>query len=622
MAAGQTGSVATSYEFLTIRYNIDGSLDNTFDGDGKVVTPFGVLGSERPDAVLVQPNGGIVLAGSIIDTFNADLALVRHNADGSPDTTFDIDGKEILELGNAADGVYDTAVQPDGKIVTVGYAFDGARPQPAVARFLANGTVDTTFGNQGSLRMQYDQDTYADDVVVQPDGKIVFSLGTYEGHPYIAVRLNPDGSFDSSFGTSGVATVPVSGSGSSDSPYGLALQTDGKILIAGTSNSGRPTIVRLTTSGTLDGTFGTGGIAQAPSASVFGSVNVMALQPDGKIILVGGAPVPTFNDTSFFTTRYNTNGSIDTSYGGTGAVYTSVGSGFEAAVTVAVQSDGKILVAGRSSSDAAAVRYNSNGTLDNSFDGDGKVVVPGHPTLYDEFSDVATQADGRIVFVGRERRAIGTLGYEESDSLVFRFNADGTRDSSFGSNGRVKTGLGGHDSRFYSVKTLPDGKILAGGLSSNGNNNDFTLVRYVGGSGRWAPFDFDGDGKTDVGIFRPSVGEWWINRSSTGVTVAGQFGVSSDVITPGDFTGDGKADIAFFRPSTGEWFVLRSEDSSYFSFPFGTNGDIPAPADFDADGKTDPTVFRPSTGVWYSGAHDRRDGDTGIRRERRRSGRG
>ena len=130
-------------------------------------------------------------------------------------------------------------------------------------------------------------------------------------------------------------------------------------------------------------------------------------------------------------------------------------------------------------------------------------------------------------------------------------------------------------------------------LSSTSADNTVTVVLES------SPFDFDGDGKTDIGIFRPSVAEWWINRSSTGVTVAGQFGATTDLIAPGDFTGDGKADVTFFRPSTGEWFILRSEDGSYFSFPFGTNGDVPTPADFDADGKTDVAVFRPSTSTWF-----------------------
>lgn len=114
-----------------------------------------------------------------------------------------------------------------------------------------------------------------------------------------------------------------------------------------------------------------------------------------------------------------------------------------------------------------------------------------------------------------------------------------------------------------------------------------------------APFDFDGDGRTDISIFRPTGAEWWINRSSTGATFAAQFGSVGDVIAPGDYTGDGKADIAVWRPSTGDWFILRSEDSSYFSFPFGTNGDVIVPADYDGDGKTDATVFRPSLGAWF-----------------------
>lgn len=114
-----------------------------------------------------------------------------------------------------------------------------------------------------------------------------------------------------------------------------------------------------------------------------------------------------------------------------------------------------------------------------------------------------------------------------------------------------------------------------------------------------APFDFDGDGKTDIGIFRPGLAEWWIQKSADGNVLATQFGATTDSIVPADYTGDGKADIAIWRPATGQWFVLRSEDFSYFSFPFGTSGDIPAPADYDADGKADTTVFRPSTATWF-----------------------
>ncbi len=159
---------------------------------------------------------------------------------------------------------------------------------------------------------------------------------------------------------------------------------------------------------------------------------------------------------------------------------------------------------------------------------------------------------------------------------------------------------------------------MGGGVTSGGN---YTLVDTVGQafagqnskggsynlqSGFWAdvpsasaPYDFDGDGKTEVGIFRPSDGSWWYVRSSDTTYRVFSFGSATDMIVPGDFTGDGKADIAVFRASTGFWFIQRNEDNSFFSFPFGAAGDIPAPSDYDGDGKTDAAVFRPSTATWF-----------------------
>lgn len=145
------------------------------------------------------------------------------------------------------------------------------------------------------------------------------------------------------------------------------------------------------------------------------------------------------------------------------------------------------------------------------------------------------------------------------------------------------------------------GQAIAGGPAIGGAYN-LQSGYWAGGSGpevvqNEAPFDFDGDGKTDISTYKPAVGEWWYLRSSDGGNRAFQFGNSTDVLVPGDFTGDGKADQAFYR--NGEWFILRSNDFSFYSFPFGTSTDIPAPADFDGDGLTDPAVFRPSNGQWF-----------------------
>lgn len=130
-------------------------------------------------------------------------------------------------------------------------------------------------------------------------------------------------------------------------------------------------------------------------------------------------------------------------------------------------------------------------------------------------------------------------------------------------------------------------------LSGNQTGN-FTATTL-----RRTPFDFDGDGKSDISIFRPSNAEWWINRSSDGNTNAYQFGSPTDEPVPADYDGDGKTDIAFWRPSTGEWFVLRSSDLTFFAAPFGNATDIPAPGDFDGDNKADLAVFRPSQGTWF-----------------------
>ena len=125
------------------------------------------------------------------------------------------------------------------------------------------------------------------------------------------------------------------------------------------------------------------------------------------------------------------------------------------------------------------------------------------------------------------------------------------------------------------------------------------------GRGMWelqiprVKFDFDGDSKSDLSIFRPAQGEWWVSKSSNGGNFATQFGTSTDTVVPADFTGDGKTDVAYWRPSTGFWYVLRSEDFTFYAFPFGAGGDVPVPADFDGDGKADAGVFRPSAATWY-----------------------
>ena len=144
---------------------------------------------------------------------------------------------------------------------------------------------------------------------------------------------------------------------------------------------------------------------------------------------------------------------------------------------------------------------------------------------------------------------------------------------------------------------------------SNGTGADFRVVHSSTGEVLEHQFgsaddlpanaDFDGDGRTDIAVYRPPTGEWWIENSSDGTVRTLRFGVAEDRPVPADFDGDGRADVAVYRPSTGEWHIYRSSDSTAQTVRFGVSEDIPLPADLDGDGRADIAVYRPSNGIWY-----------------------
>ena len=238
-------------------------------------------------------------------------------------------------------------------------------------------------------------------------------------------------------------------------------------------------------------------------------------------------------------------------------------------------------------------------------DGTDLRTLPPLPNYYNWYYDATWSPTGSEIAI---------TAFDAANEVIFIANADGSNPREFHSQcSELSLGC----SRLAAPSWSPDGRsiaFLSWGLQSGieiyvkdiagGESRRLTDTGGNNSDPSWQPlakaiFDFDGDSRSDISVFRPSAGEWWYLRSSNGETHAAQFGNSSDKITPADFTGDGKTDIAVWRSSTGEWFILRSEDGSFYSYPFGTAGDIPAVGDFDADGKADTAVFRPSSGTWF-----------------------
>jgi uncharacterized delta-60 repeat protein len=641
-----------------IRVTINGSFDSTFNTGG--------TGPDGSVAGLGIQTDGKILIGGGFTTYNgtARNSIARLNTDGSLDTSF-------VPPSGANLGIEYFAIQSDGKILAAGFNTTGSG-FPPVIRLNTNGTQDTSLNALA--------DSFGYHVTLQSDGKILVTGGfnqftTGDTHNGI-VRFNTSGSLDNTFNPS------LTGYGAVNA---MVFQADGKTIVGGRFRSANGNfsngIARFNLDGAFDNSFVTG-LGFQNGQNFFSSVNALAVQSDGKI-LVGGQ-FGTYNGSTQRTlVRLGSNGSVDTSFNLSGDVNLD---SFPNVEDILVLPDGKIIIGGISrkistSQVRGLLRLNSDGSIDETFNTsgvgasnlvrrvlrqtDGKYIIGGQFTTYNGTSrprvarintdgtldtlfapgtgaastinDAALQADGKIIIGGFFTSYNGT-----AINRIARVNTDGTLDSSFnvgkGTNntvnsvviqtdGRLLIGglfsdfngnarsrlarlnsngnlddslLSGLDnaSRFVNAMLFqPDGKLLAGGTFTNYNGaTRNSLVRLTT---RRTPFDFDGDGKTDISIFRPSVGEWYYQRSSNSVVNGAQFGSSTDKPAPADYTGDGKTDIAFFRPSSGEWFILRSEDSSFYAFPFGVSTDIPSPGDFDGDGKADQAVFRPSNGVWY-----------------------
>jgi len=502
-----SGSVSditdTYFEIGIVRYNSNGSLDSTFDTDGKVTTDIG-SSHDQSFALAIQNNGKIVSGGGSYNGGSYDFALTRYNTDGSLDSTFDSDGIVTTQLSATTDNISNINIQSDSKIVATGYTSFGSNTDFAVVRYNINGSLDATFDHDGKVTSQvWNPGDDGRASAIQSDGKLVVAGYTSNGtnDDFAVVRYNVDGSLDTSFSDDGVVTTVVLSS--NDEAYAVAIQSDGKIVVGGTTDNGGNNdfaVVRYNTNGSLDTDFDTDGIVTTPVGTGYDWLGDIAIQSDGKIVAAGSAT--SSGNMDFAVVRYNAGGSLDTSFDSDGKVTTAIGSSTDGGESVAIQSDGKIVVAGSaympvSGDDFAVIRYNTDGSLDTSFDSDGKVTTT-IGVSSDQGKDVAIQSDGKIVVAGWYYSGPTNYG----DTAVVRYNTDGSLDSSFDGDGKATTTIfSGKDDFAYSVAIQTDGKIVVAGETDriSGSGRDFSLVRFTSAGALDTTFDSDGKVTTSVG---------------------------------------------------------------------------------------------------------------------------
>jgi uncharacterized delta-60 repeat protein len=370
-----------------------GDLDTSFASTGKKTISFG--GIDSANAVLVQPNGRIVVAGN--GGLPSAFCVARLRNNGLLDATFGSGGKRVIRFGGEQEGAFGAALQPDGKIVLVG----DSDFRVAVARLKPNGSLDPTFSGDGRKTFSWGPIGRATDVLVLPNGKLLVGgfSGPETGNVQVA-RLNANGALDSTFGTGGIATADFGGD---DFGRAMARQANGRILIAGLS---RPTEIGATTGGAVVARFRANGLLDpdfdGDGRLMFGtgSVSAVLVQSDRRIVVAGNA-----NGSQTMTvSRLRPNGSFDTTFDGDGTATIDFGSfSSDFANDAVLQPDGKIVVAGYTAavnSPTAVARLNADGSPDGTFGAAGKVTIPfGAAAMFG--NSVALQANGRIVVAGQ-----------------------------------------------------------------------------------------------------------------------------------------------------------------------------------------------------------------------------
>ena len=403
---------------------------------------------------------------------------------GQLDPTFNTTGYVINPVNNG-DAVQKILVQPDQKILVVGMSFDPSYVSRAYAfRYLPDGTPDLGFGNGGffTYEMNFEVNLYS--AAITSDGKIVLAGSTtdYSIYEMIVFRLNDDGTLDTSFDSDGALTLAFSEveTYGEDISLDMVLDGDDNIFLCGSSYDAnyirRPVVVKVTPDGVVDTTFGVNGLATIPVAEGACGFEGIMIQPDGKIVATGF-----FGNTVLWYTmllvRFESDGTLDTSFSDDGIITYSYSNVDDEGFDLAYTADDKILVAGMTVTanynySALLMQFDNSGQLDASFSDDGILVED--MAIYDYASNVRVLSDGDIIMAGTTGE--GPPG--AFDLAIWKYNSDGTPETTFGTNGMIVHEIGDHNTMIYGMDIQADNKILVGGQARTPEvQNHFFVAR-------------------------------------------------------------------------------------------------------------------------------------------------
>lgn len=579
------GTVIAAGDFNTVNGVASNDIAHLFTA-GNVDLTFSGATSNSIDQVRVISGNNILVSGSY-PTLGS--VIRRYTSTGTLDGTFTMSSSLIGVKSN-----FD--VEASGRIVLIG----GTGPASKYYRLESTGALDLSYNPNATAASPVSA------AAVRSDGKVYVS-GTFEQVNGVAqakfTRLNADGTLDSSF---------LTGTGFNAAPSLMIVQADGRVIACGSfstyNGTSRSGIARINNDGSLDTSF-------TPTVS---GVHSIALQSDGKV-LIGGS-FSTVNGISRpLVARLNSDGTLDVGF-------SLVISGSDI-VGVIAQTDGKTVIAGTFSgvdgfNRANVARLLSSGGVDTSFDAGSQTAnlqvmrqSTGKYVLRNNFIftrlNTNGSADNTFVFPQFNSGAsVTTAAVDTDDSIVVsgqfsavagyprqniaRFSANGDSDTTFLYNG-IDIGPS-------QIIPAPSSKMLLIGSfnvvdsSVRSGIARLNIDPYHAGS----KYDFDGDGRADEMVFRPSQNYWYLFQSSDSTVRAVNFGQAGDLPIPTDISGDGTCELVIFRPSSGDWYWTNVAGNQGGSAHWGQNGDIPMPSDVDFDRRSDFVVYRPSNGYWYT----------------------